>query len=363
MTKRSDFARQPKARRPRLFPVLLFAGSVLVTASGCHRAPTADVVATVNGKAIMRAEMDKQYAALIQQQQQQAPASLEQADLAKLSVVSNLINEEIIEQRAAKMNLTATNEEVDAKVAEMKAPSTEEQFQAHLKAQNLTLDSLRQEIRHSLTINKLLNKEINSKITVSDADIASFYQQHKAEYNLIETQYRLAEIRVTSVPSDQPGNLQNSKATNDTEARKKIQALKARLDSGEDFGALAMNFSERPETAASGGDMGFVTESQMHADPNVYNAVMKLKAGQITDILPVLDAQSKKPVGYAIYKLTSKELPGQHDLSDPIVQQGIRQQLHNDRSQLLKNAYFEMLKDQAKVVNYFAEQIFKNEAK
>jgi len=99
MTKRSDFARQPKARRPRLFPVLLFAGSVLVTASGCHRAPTADVVATVNGKAIMRAEMDKAYAALIQQQQQQAPPSLEQADLAKLSVVSNLINEEIIEQR------------------------------------------------------------------------------------------------------------------------------------------------------------------------------------------------------------------------------------------------------------------------
>ncbi len=130
MTKRSDFARQPKDSRLRLFPVLLFAGSVLVTASGCHRAPSADVVATVNGKPIMRAEMDKQYAALIQQQQQQAPPSPEQADLARLTVVSNLINEEIIEQRAAKMNLTATNEEVDAKVAEMKAPSTEEQFQA-----------------------------------------------------------------------------------------------------------------------------------------------------------------------------------------------------------------------------------------
>src|ERR1700722_20358570 len=178
MTKRSDFARQPKAR---LFPVLLFAGSVLATASGCHRAPSADVVATVNGKPLMRTEMDKEYAALIQQQQQQAPASPEQADLAKLSVVRNLIDEEIIEQRAAKMNLTATNEEVDAKLAEMKASYTEEQFEEHLKAQTLTLDALRQQIRHSLTINKLLNKEINSKITVSDADIASFYGQHKAE--------------------------------------------------------------------------------------------------------------------------------------------------------------------------------------
>src|ERR1700712_724746 len=154
MTKRSDFARQPKAPHPRLFLVLLFAGSVLVTASGCHRAPTADVVATVNGKAIMRAEMDKEYAALIQQQQQQAPASPEQVDLAKLSVVSNLINEGIIEQRAAKMNLTATNEEVDAKVAEMKAPSTEEEFNARLKASNHTLDEVKHDLRRSLTDNK-----------------------------------------------------------------------------------------------------------------------------------------------------------------------------------------------------------------
>jgi peptidyl-prolyl cis-trans isomerase SurA len=362
MTKRSDCARRPKAQLPRLIPVLLFAGCVLAITAGCNRAPSADVVATVNGKPILRSEMDKEYAALIQQQQQ-APPSPEQANLAKLSVVRNLIDEEIIEQRAAKMNLAATNEEVDAKLAGMKAPYTEDQFEAHLKAQNLTLDLVRQDIRRSLTINKLLNKEINSKITVSDADIASFYAQHKAEYNLIETKYRLAQIQVTGVPSDQPGNLQGSKATNDAEAKKKIQALKARLDSGEDFGALAMNFSERPETASSGGDMGFVTESQMRADPSVYVAVMKLKPGQITDILPVLDEQTKKPVGYAIYKLISKELPGQHDLSDPIVQQGIRQQLHNDRSQLLKNAYFEMLKDQAKVVNYYAEQIFKNDAK
>ena len=87
MTKRSDLARQYKAWCPRLFPVLFFAGCVLATATGCNRKPGADVVASVNGKAILRTEMDKEYAALIQQQQQQAPPSAEQADLAKLSVV------------------------------------------------------------------------------------------------------------------------------------------------------------------------------------------------------------------------------------------------------------------------------------
>ena len=114
---------------------------------------------------------------------------------------------------------------------------------------------------------------------MSDADITTYFNQHKAEFDLIETQYQLAEIRVTDVPSAQPGNLEGSKATTDAEAKKKIQALKNRLDAGEDFGALAMNFSERPETASSGGDMGFVPESQMRADPAVFAAVMKLKAG------------------------------------------------------------------------------------
>ena len=116
---------------------------------------------------------------------------------------------------------------------------------------------MKHDLRRSLTIDKLLNKEINSKITVSDADVANYYNEHKAEFNLIETQYHLAEIRVTDVPSSQPVNLQDSKATTDAEAKKKIQALKNRLDAGDDFGTLAMNYSENPETSSNGGDMGF----------------------------------------------------------------------------------------------------------
>ncbi len=123
--------------------------------------------------------------------------SQEQADSLRLNLLHELIDEEIIEQRAAKMNLTATNEEVDAKLAEMKAPYTEEQFQQRLKASNHTLDDVKHDLRRSLTIEKLLNKEINSKITVTDADVTNYFNQHKAEFNLIETQYHLAQIQVT----------------------------------------------------------------------------------------------------------------------------------------------------------------------
>ncbi len=334
---------------------------VALLLTGCNHGHNADVLATVNGHAILRADVDRMYAAQIGDGQGVQP-SREQTDALRMNVLRELIDEEIVEERAAKMNLTATNEEVDARLAEMKAPFTEEQFAAKLKEGNRTLEDVKHDLRRSLTIDKLLNKEINSKITVTDSDVANYYAQHKAEFNFIEPVYRLAQIQVTNIPSPQPGNLQGSKATNDVEAKKKVQALKNRLDAGEDFAALAMNFSERPETASNGGDMGFVAESQMHSDPAVFLAITKLKAGQITEILPLLDAETKKPMGYAIYKLIAREPAGQRDLNDPRVQQEIRDQLRNGRSQLLKSAYFEMLRDQAKIENFFAEQIFKNDA-
>jgi len=164
------------------------------------------------------------------------------------------------------------------------------------------------------------------------------------------------------VSPQQSGNLQGSKATNDDEARKKIQAIKNRIDAGEDFGMLAANFSENSDTAGNGGDIGFVKESQIKAEPTAFAAISKLKAGESTDIIPIVDPVQHKTLGYSIYKLISKENAGQRDLSDPTVQQAIRQQLHDSRSQLLKSAYFEMLHDQAKIQNFLAEQIFKNAA-
>ncbi len=346
--------------RKFVFPTTVLVASTLLLA-GCHQTPQNGVVATVNGHPIQRDEVDKLYTAQLANNPQQT-ASDDQADATRLQILQALILNEIVDQRAAKFNLTASDAEVDAKLAEIKAPYTEDQFQAKLKASNVTLDEFRHDLRRRLTQDKLLNKEINSKITVTDADVTNYFNAHKGEFNLIENQYHLAQIQVTDQPAPQPGNLQGSKATNDDEARKKIQAIKSRIDTGEDFGTLAQNFSERQDTAPNGGDMGFVTESQMKGDPATYAAIMKLKAGETTDILPLLDANTRRPMGYSIYKLISKDAAGQRDLSDPRVQQAIRTQLHDSRSQLLKAAYFEMLRDQAKIQNFLAEQIFKNAA-
>jgi peptidyl-prolyl cis-trans isomerase SurA len=334
----------------------------LTAVSACHRAPAADVVATVNGKDIQRSEMEKYYKAYLADNAQKPSA--EQSDIVRLNILKQMIDDEILWQRAAKLNLAASDEDVNVKLTEMKAPFTQEEFDKQLQAHNITLDDYKRELRRQLTKTKLLNKEIESKINITDTEIGAYFAAHKPEFNLIEPRYGVARIMVTSGPAQQTGNLQNNKASGDTDAKRKIETLHSKLENGEDFGAVAMNFSEDPNTASNGGDMGFVLESQLRTEPEVYNAISKLKPGQITEVLPVYNstAPGRRTAGYAIYKLISKEAAGQRELNDPRVQQVIRQGLRDSHAQLLQTAYFEMLHDEAKIRNYFAEQIFKQGA-
>lgn len=322
--------------------------------------PGKDVVATVNGRNIMRTELDKYY----ENQTSGAPQAPtgEQAASLRLSILKDLVDEEIMLQRAEKLGLMATDEEVESKLNELKAPYTQEEFDKRLKAKNLTADDLKRELRRNLTVDKVLNKEINSKISITDADISAYYNQHKSEFNLVEPQYHLARIVVTTQPNPQIHNLKNDKAQNETQAKQKIQELLNRLQSGEDFATLAMNFSEDPDTASNGGDMGFVPESAFRSmDPQVRDVVTKLKPGQISGVVPLAVAPgSKQVVAFAIIRLLSKEPAGQRDLNDPRVQQNIREQLRQTKEQLLKAAYYEVIRDEAKVRNYLADDIVKD---
>ena len=339
----------------------MFSTSIVLTLSGCKHAPSPEVLATINGKEILASELERIYK---QNLDPSAPApSKEEAAMHRLQLLHGLIEDEILQQRAARLNLVATDEEVDAKVTDLKAPYTQEEFDRQLKERNQTLEDLRRDIRHQLTQSKLVNKEIESKINITDGEISNYFNAHKSEFNLIEPQYHLGRILVTNEPSKQVTNLQNNKASNDVEAKKKIQALRSRLDAGEDFGSVATRFSEDPNSSSNGGDSGFVYESQLQAEyPDVFAAVSKLKAGQVTEVLPVIQGTGpgRKTVGYAIYMLYEKRPAGQREMSDPRVQLTIRQTLRTSHAQLLREAYFEMLDNDAKVHNYLAEQIYKN---
>jgi peptidyl-prolyl cis-trans isomerase SurA len=366
-SRRNRLQVQALVSKRRKSVALISSTLLLVALAACKHAPSPDVMATVNNKDLTRSDLDKAYNAYksAQGEAPQAP-SPEQTNMVRLNLLRQMIDDEILDQRAAKLNLAASDEDVNAKLTEFKLPYTQEEFDKKLKQQNMTLDDLKQQIRRRLTSDKLINKEIESKVNISDADISNYYAQHKSEFNVIEPQYHLAWIVVTAGPSQQTSNLQNNKVTSDADARKKIQAVRSRLTTGEDFGNLAINFSEDPNASSTAGDMGFITETALQQRDSVaFAAIQKLKPGQVTDVLPVYGGAgpTQRAVGYAIYKLLAREPAGQRELNNPSVQQSIRQGLRESHAQLLKLAYYEMLRDDAKVRNYFAEQILKQGAK
>lgn len=326
-------------------------------AAGCkHNAPpTADVWAVVNGEQIHRAEAEKYYKSRLNPQ---APTpSQEEALSLTLNVLDELINNDILIQRARKLGLEATDGEVEDKFTEFKTPYTEDEFQRQLKDRGVTTTDLKEDLRRQLSVQKLLNREVVAKISITDQDVSAFYTQNRPQFNVAEAQYRVAQILVTPHKDPQLHNRKNDDATTDVEARRKSAALVQQLANGSDFTQLAMDYSEDPATASSGGDLGYIPESSLNqSDPALKRTVVSLKIGQISPIIQLKD-------GYHILKLMAKEAPGQRELSDPQVQQSIRDTLRNRKEQLLRAAYIAEARDAAKVTNYLAGQVIESNGK
>ena len=328
---------------------------MLAALTACTSQVGGDVMATVDGRKIFRSDVDKIYDNNVASAQE-VPAG-EQATAFRLNILHQMIDDEILMRRAEKLGLLATDDEVDKKFNDLKAPFTQEEFDKRMQERKITVADFKHDIRRSITVDKVVNKEVSSKINITDKDITDYYNAHKADFNLIETTYHLAQIMVTPGPDPQAHN-QNDKAQNEPEARKKIQMIANRLDSGDDFATLAMKYSEDPQTSGNGGDLGTVQESGLKGtDAATREAVMRLKPGQYSPIIAVVNPNTRQEVGYRIVKLVAKEPAGQRELADPRVQQAIRSQLHDRRDQLLKAAYYEVLRDNAKVENFYAKQV------
>ncbi len=329
-------------------PIRYLACAALLLAA-CKSKPPVNVAAMVNNRAITYEELDKNFQSRFEPGGDRS--SEDQVMIQKLEILRGLIDNEIMLQRAEKLGLLAVDADVETKLNELKAPYTQEEFQKQLKTKKLTLDDLKQQLRRDLSIQKLFNKEITSHISISDADVANFYNANKSSFNLVEPQVHMAQILVSSFPDPNVRNLKNDKAQTDDEARKKILMIEQRLKQGEDFAMLAQSYSEDPNTAANGGDLGFVQQSALDkVQPELRKMVMGLQPGQISG---VIHTQS----GYSILKVFSKEPSGQRELTDPRVQQTIRDQLLNRKDQLLKAAYYDVARNETKVTNYLSKSI------
>src|SRR6202521_4745116 len=153
---------------------LPLAAMVFVAGAGCNKearhAP--DVWAVVNGKKNKRDEGDKYYRTRVNPEGQEP--SQEESLSQKLNVLDELINNEILLEKAKKLNLEASDGEVEDKFTELKSPYTEDEFQRQLKSGGVSVDDLKRDLRRQLSITKLMNREVVAKFAITDQDVAEF---------------------------------------------------------------------------------------------------------------------------------------------------------------------------------------------
>lgn len=308
---------------------------------------TADTFAVVDNREITRADVDRAY------QRAHDPAqtpSEEEVLTAKLGLLNELIGQEILLGRAKSLNLEVGQTELDTAYNDARKNINEEDFNKELAQRGLNAADMRENMRRDLLTKKVIAQEIGGRVNVTEQEINDFFNANRAQFNIPEESYHLAQIVITPVRDQQISNASGDDATTPQAANAKVQMLLDRLKAGASFAELANGFSEDPESAPRGGDLGLVPVSRLRqAPPPLRDAVLNKAPGSV-NIASVGGA-------HTLVLVVAHEQAGQRDLSTPAVRERITTGLRGRREQLLTSAYLSALRNDAKIVNYFAKRL------
>ena len=344
-------------RSPASRPLALLLAALSVTAAGaCNKgnssastpaAVSADTWAVVDGHAISRDDVDKAYRRV--RDVAQTPSE-EEVLTAKLGLLNDLIIQEVLIARAARLKVDVPQGDLDTAYNNAKRNIPDETYQQELTRRNLTAADMREGLRRELLTQKVIEQEVGSKITVTDKEITDFFTANRAQFNIAEESYHIAQIVVTPVREPQLSNGTGDDATTPQAAAEKAKMLMERLKSGASFRDLAVGYSEDAESAARGGDMGFIPVSRLkQAPPALRDAVLNKEPGSVN----VAGSNG----AYTLVLVVAHEQAGQRDLSTPGMKERITETLRGRKEQLLRLAYLTAARSDAKVENYLAKRL------
>jgi peptidyl-prolyl cis-trans isomerase SurA len=314
------------------------------------------VAATVNGRNIMLSEVERQ----VNQQAGGNTSSLNQLQLAqaRLQVLSSLIQREVLYQRAEREKVLPTDAQIDNAIALQKQNSgmTSEDFDKSLKAQNMSMETLREEAKKDLAIAALQDK-YNGKINISDREVEDYYSSNR---QLFKSERGVALSMIVVDPADNSNTGITDDAKNEADAKLKIDNIYQQLQGKADFATVARAKSEEANSLRAGGDVGFATEQDLRNNnfpPDlIANFFGPMQVGDYTQ--PVRFGGSGK---WYIFKLAEKRLTTENlTLESPGIRQQITQGLTNQRKQILNAALLDTAMNEAKIVNHLAANMLNN---
>jgi peptidyl-prolyl cis-trans isomerase SurA len=229
----------------------------------------------------------------------------------KKDILDRLIDQKLTDQEIKKARLDISEEDVDSALERIKEKNfySDADFRKALAAEGISFEEYRRNMKEQILRSRLVNREVKSKIVVTDQDVKAYYDEHPEEYGR-EQKYHLRNIimRLPQMASD----------AEKRDALKRMAGVLEKLENGEPFENLARQYSES-NLAAEGGDLGFFKLEAL--SPQLQEALTGLGAGNFT---PVLETDQGVQIFY-IQEI--RTIPGK-PLSE--VAAGIQEKLYTD---------------------------------
>ena len=283
------------------FVVMIFILGFSLPSSAGEKPVPEDKVATVDGSVITRGDLNREMNNMQRQLEKQG-RQLDDSQIAEMKneTLENLINRELLYQEGKKTGIEIESQAVEKEFGNLKKQfSSEEEFRKALTEIHLSETAMKNELKKRLTIQQFIEDKVVKKIVVSEKETKTYYDENPAFFKKPE-QVRASHILIKiETPAD------DSKKT---DARKKIQEIRQRLQKGEDFAELAKKFSDCP-SGANGGDLGYFSRGQM-VEP-FEKAAFSMKPGEMSDIvetrfgfhlIKVVDKQAAATLDYEATK-------------------------------------------------------------
>jgi peptidyl-prolyl cis-trans isomerase SurA len=198
-------------------------------------------------------------------------------------LLNRIIERKLTDQAIKRNNIEVSEKEIDAALERIKEGRslTEEDLRAGLAQQGLTIEEYRKNLKQQLLRNILVNREIKSKIVITEDEIKKYYDAHSEKY-AGETKYHIWNIfiRVPDFAAESAKQL----------ALEKMESVATKLKQGQTFESLAAQKPDSPK-APEGADLGLYQLEEL--SPQLQKAVKDMKAG---DFSPILDTD----MGYQI---------------------------------------------------------------
>jgi peptidyl-prolyl cis-trans isomerase SurA len=217
---------------------------------------------------------------------------------------------------------------------------TEEQFQAALKQEGLTLEDLRRQIERNMLASRVQQVEVMGKIAVSDDEVKQYYEANKDSFTT-QPQVTLREILI-NVPTNEKG----VNVAEDDAAKAKAEDIRKRVDAGEPFARLASDLSDSG-SKANGGLIGPISRSDL--SPELQKEIASLKVGQMTRTL-------RTTRGYQIIKLESSSEIKTKTMDEARPEIADRVAAQKQRGQMV--VYLQQLRTQA-IIDWKNEEVKK----